>query len=273
MRRFLPGFIAVFSFFSAVHAARAADMPVKAPAHTAPLAAAYNWTGFYAGGNVGYGWGHAKSDVTLTLPTFLVGNLQPTIPDSAKPNGIIGGGQIGFNWQPSPTWMLGVEADWQGAGQKGSSVLPPQPTTGLLGAGTVQVAYDAKIAWFGTVRGRIGYAFDRFLVYATGGLAYGEVKIAGSETASGTVVGIPYSASTPFGDSKINAGWTLGGGIEMAIAGNWSLKAEYLYLDLGSLDTSSPGPLVPAGPVPMSTHTRFTDNIVRVGLNYRFGAL
>ena len=248
----------------------AADIAVKAP--PSPPAPAWSWTGFYVGGNVGYSWGNADSDFTLTVPTFPVGLVPKSLSDLARPNGIIGGPQIGYNWQSSRTWVFGVEADWQGSGQKASSTLPPQPSTGLLGGGTIQTPYDAKIGWFGTVRGRIGYAFDRVLLYATGGLAYGEVKIAGSVTDSGIVLGTPYSAVTPFSGSKVNTGWTFGGGIEGAFAGNWSWKVEYLYLDLGSLDASSPGALSPAGFEPMNAHTRFTDNIVRVGLNYRFGA-
>jgi outer membrane immunogenic protein len=183
------------------------------------------------------------------------------------PRGILGGAQIGYNWQSSPNWVFGIEADWQGSGQKASSVLPDQPYFVGLAFGAVTSSYDAKIDWFGTVRGRIGYAWDRILLYATGGLAYGEVKIAGTATDSGISIGGPFSSTAAFGGSKVNAGWTLGGGIEGALVHNWTWKAEYLYVDLGTLDTSSAGPF---GSEPVTTHTRFTDNVVRVGLNYRF---
>lgn len=245
---------------------RAADLPAKAPA--AAAAVVYTWSGFYAGGNVGYGWGKAANDVSFSQ----LGAIPPgfAIADSVRLKGILGGAQIGYNWQPSRNWVFGLEADWQAADQKAGNTLPPQPYIIIpVTGGAIQTAYDAKIAWFGTVRGRIGYAFDRVLLYATGGLAYGKVKVSGTVTDSGTILGFfPFSATAPFGGSKVNAGWTLGGGIEGAIAGNWTWKIEYLYLDLGSLDTAAAGPF---GGETITTHTRFTDNIVRVGLNYRFG--
>jgi outer membrane immunogenic protein len=264
MKHRLTAILAAAFIAGAGQAAFAADMPVKAPAYKAAAPVAFNWSGFYVGGNVGYGWGKANSDVTLTVLGFPV-----PIPDTAKPKGTIGGAQIGYNWQLSPNWVLGVEADWQASGQKASIALPDQPFGGIicLCVGTLTSAYDAKIDWFGTVRGRVGYGWDRFLIFATGGLAYGEVKIAGTATESGVSIGGPFSSTASFGGSKVNAGWTLGGGVEAALVDGWSVKAEYLYLDLGSLDTASAGPF---GSETVTTHTRFTDNIVRVGVNYRF---
>jgi outer membrane immunogenic protein len=254
---------------AAAGSASAADMPVKAPLPPVAPAPGFNWSGFYVGGNIGYGWGNANSVVTLAVPTFPVGPVPTPIPNSAKPDGIIGGAQIGYNWQPSGPWVLGAEADWQGSGQKGSGTLPPQPSISVISVGTINTTYNANIASFGTVRGRVGYSFDRVLLYATGGLAYGEVKISGTSTDSGIVVGLPYSATGSFSRSHMNAGWTLGGGIEGAFAGNWSWKAEYLYLDLGSLDIAASGPFTTE---PIYSHTHFTDNVIRAGLNYRFGA-
>ncbi len=274
MRSKILTLVAAACSLGVAQAASAADLPAKMPvkAALAPVVAPYNWSGFYVGGNVGYGWGQAGSDVTLTTfvtTGFLTSGPAPvTISDSVKPKGIIGGAQIGYNWQPTPNWLFGLEADWQGSAQKASSTLPVQSYFIFLASGSVQAAYDARIDWFGTVRGRIGYTFDRFLLYATGGLAYGEVKIAGTVTDSGTFILGSFSSTAAFGASRVNAGWTVGGGIEGAFYGNWSVKAEYLYLDLGSLDASSPGPF---GSEPVTAHTRFTDNIVRVGVNYRFG--
>lgn len=262
--------IAILASVAFSGSAFGADMVVKAP----PLSAApgFNWSGFYAGGNIGYGWGTAESNITLTVPTFPVGPVPATIPDSVDPQGLIGGVQIGSNWQFSAPWVVGLEADWQGSGQKAAGSLPPQPSTSLLGVGTIQTNYNANIEWFGTVRGRIGYALDRVLIYATGGLAYGEVKIVGNATDSGTVLRFPYSETASFSGSTVNAGWTLGGGIEGVLVGNWTWKAEYLYLDLGSLDTSATATGI-NGAEPVSTHTHFTDNVVRAGLNYHFNGL
>src|SRR5262249_34862023 len=156
--------------------------------------------------------------------------------------------------------------------------------------------YEAKIEWFGTVRGRLGYLVnDQVLLYATGGLAYGRVELSGVTNVNGSVVDpfnppgsqvFPFVApgTSAFSASRTNVGWTAGAGIEGRFAywlpPNWTWKLEYLYLDLGSVDTVSPfPPAIPSNPVgggatpfagPMTTHTHFTDNIVRVGLNYQF---
>jgi outer membrane immunogenic protein len=201
-------------------AASAADMPArnytKAPAYVNP---GYNWTGFYLGVNAGGAWSKAGTNF-------------------GDASGFVGGGQIGYNWQAmgSPL-VLGLEADIQGTSLKNSA------TVGAVSA-------EAKVPAFGTVRGRIGYAWDRFMVYGTGGWAYTDTK------ASATSPG--FSAS----DSKWGSGYTLGGGLEWAFAGPWSLKAEYLYVKARSVDLS-------LGGVPVSTGD-YHYNVVRAGLNYHF---
>jgi outer membrane immunogenic protein len=154
--------------------------------------------------------------------------------------------------------------------------------------------YEAKIEWFGTVRGRLGVLItDRVLLYGTGGLAYGQVKLSSNTLTNGAVIDL-ISGPNPFGPpnsaafstSKTNVGFSVGGGIEgifsLWLPANWTWKLEYLYLDLGSLDTAAsfatglPGGLLGqegfGSPLTMAitTHTHFTDNIVRVGLNYQF---
>ncbi len=117
---------------------------------------------------------------------------------------------------------------------------------------------------------------DRLLVYGTGGLAYGQVKLAGTATDSGTTIMIttppflstPFSGTAPFGASTMNVGWTAGAGVEGALADNWTWKAEYLYVDLGSLNVSAAGPFASEN---INVHARFTTNIVRAGFNYKFG--
>jgi outer membrane immunogenic protein len=139
--------------------------------------------------------------------------------------------------------------------------------------GTAVTGYEAKISWFGTVRGRFGFAWDRVMLYATGGLAYGEVQLAGTRTVSGTVFGLPFSAgTTAIGHSQVNTGWTAGAGVEAALVGNWTWRAEYLYVDLGSLyDPDVPAPRITSVSGGQTiTRTNYTDNIVRVGLNYKF---
>jgi outer membrane immunogenic protein len=225
MRRIGLALLASTAF---IGAASAADIQRPAPAYKAPIMAparVYDWTGFYVGGNVGYGWG--QQDVSLAG----VGIGSPSV------NGVIGGGQIGYNWQMNQL-VLGLEADIQASGQSGSG-----------GAGAV--AYTDKMDWFGTVRGRVGYAFDRFLPYVTGGWAYGH----------GTINGVTGAGS--FSTSNDYSGWTAGAGLEYAFLNNWSAKLEYLYVDFGN------GPTTATGAGALSSN-HLTDNIVRVGLNYKF---
>jgi outer membrane immunogenic protein len=273
---------------SSAGASLAADMALKARPMLPP-APVYSWAGFYVGGNVGYGWGNADTDFNaaptvvteINNPPIVAVNLPGFVgSQTVKPEGVIGGGQIGYNWQFVPNWVAGVEADLQGSAQKAStsfvnpfSFTVPGGAGSALVAGTAVTDYEAKISWFGTVRGRFGYAWDRVLLYATGGLAYGEVQMRGTRTVSGIVLGLPLSpTTTALGHSQINPGWTVGAGVEAALVGNWTWKAEYLYVDLGSLDDpDAPAPALTSVTGGQTlTRTRFTDNIVRVGLNYKF---
>jgi outer membrane immunogenic protein len=211
-----------------VGAASAADIQRPAPIYKAPMLTqvrVYDWTGFYVGGNVGYGWG--KQDVSLAG----AGVGSPSV------NGFLGGGQVGYNWQVNQI-VYGVEADLQASGQSGSSG---------LGA----TAYTDKLDWFGTVRGRVGYAFDRWLPYVTGGWAYGHGSI------SGAAAGAPFSASSSY------SGWTAGAGLEYALLNNWSVKGEWLYVDFGN----GPSAVTGAGTI---GGNHLTDNIFRLGVNYKF---
>ena len=260
--------VALFVTVSAVcfsHLASAADLPVKAPIYKAPVAPPpYNWTGFYVGGNIGYSWGNVDSAFfSPDLPSI---GLPATFPDTVKPQGVIGGGQIGYNWQASPNWVFGIETDFQGSGQKDSHRFTQNFTVVGAGPGTATVTHEEKLEWFGTVRGRIGYAFwDNVMLYGTGGLAYGQVSTAvagfgGTAFASG---GGSVSGST----TKV--GWTVGGGVEGAIPNtrNWTWKIEYLYMDLGTANYTFSVPS-PSGYFTLSN--KITDNILRGGINYRF---
>ncbi len=226
-------------------AASAADLSRPMITKAPPPPPMYNWTGFYIGANVGVSWG--SQDVTLNAPTAVITN-------SNHLDGVIGGGQIGYNWQGmgSP-WVFGLEADFQGSGQKGdgSFAIATTPATGI--------AYEDKLEWFGTVRGRIGYAMGdmgTWLPYITGGLAYGQGNINGSGSTAGTAVA--------FNTTTTYVGWTAGAGLEWAFAPKWSAKIEYLYMDLGN------GPTIALSPGFALTTGRLTDNVARVGVNYHF---
>jgi outer membrane immunogenic protein len=272
----------------------AADMAVKAPSPTpAPL---YNWTGWYAGVNAGASFGNVKSDFNVApVSGLFFGGKNLVTPnlgfsDRTYPSGFIGGGQIGYNWQYSPLIVLGLEADFQGALEKDSANLSnpfSATTTGgessITVTGTSVTNYTTNIDWFGTVRGRIGYVWGNgeVMSYLTGGLAYGEVKIHGTNTVSGFSGTTPeFSITQTFGHSHVNTGWVVGYGTEghlPLMPGNWTYKVEGLYMDLGHLDTTgvTSGVFTASGLTGlagggMTTHSHFTDGILRGGLNYRF---
>jgi outer membrane immunogenic protein len=189
------------------------------------------------------------NSVQFQTPGFASSNL-------AEPSGFIGGGQIGYNWQFSPIFVAGIEADIQGADEKERNTLTQNfnisfPSTSVFASatGSTVLDYQTKIDWFGTVRGRIGYLFGdgAVMTYLTGGLAYGRVGIDGTSTVSGTVHAEatipPFSMTRAIGHSQVNTGWTIGSGTEgkLLIPG-WTYKIEYLYVDLGSLDDNDPPP-------------------------------
>ncbi len=216
--------------------ANAADLPAAYKA--APPAAPYNWTGFYIGGNLGYGWAHADATATVA-GTATTG--------SENLNGVLGGGQMGFNWQTG-NWVLGLETDFQGTGQRVAT---------SASSGGVTATETDSIPWFGTTRVRAGFAQGNWLFYGTGGIGYGEFK--STLALSGAATG---SASA----SETRAGWVAGGGVEAAINNSrWTWKIEYLHLDSGTISAN----YTIAG-VPVATSARVTDEIVRAGLNYRF---
>jgi outer membrane immunogenic protein len=248
--------------------AGAADLPAR-PVYKAPAAVPVPvpmWTGFYAGLNIGYSWGRSSNDSTIN--DAATGALVAVSSGKTKMDGVIGGGQIGYNWQFS-NWVAGIEADIQASGQKGSS------SALCLGCGDgpsdIATTFEQKLTWFGTVRGRLGVTITpTVLVYGTGGLAYGEIKSAG--TITGPTVTSP-SATVAFSEKETKTGWVVGGGVESMLGNNWTAKIEYLYMDLG---TVSGGPFATPivgtirNPLATSFSSRVTDNIVRVGVNYKF---
>lgn len=252
----------------------AASPAIAAPrAPFMPPVPAYNWTGWYVGGNIGYSWG--KADSNYNEPAFGgVTGLPTSFSTSQKLNGVIGGTQAGYNWQANTTWVFGLETDIQGSGERGgTNSSNPYTSPGCDGfclGGTVSQSQQARILWFGTVRGRAGVLLDpTLLLYATGGLAYGRISAAGTVGDSACTPSPAVACMWSYGHSATNVGWTLGAGIEGAIPGarNWTWKVEYLYIDFGTVsgngfDTDFGGPY--------SWSTRVTDNIFRVGFNYGF---
>jgi outer membrane immunogenic protein len=256
-----------------------------------------NWTGWYAGGNLGSSWGYAPTNIAETgsVTTFFAFTSIFSVADqnTGRMYGLIGGGQVGYNYQVNRKWVLGIEGDIQGSSTRGSSnfadpyVITVCITINCSGtfpfSGVASTSYQTRIDWFGTLRGRLGFlATDQFLVYGTGGLAYGRVAVLSNMNINGSFASISgfTGASSAFSASKTNVGFVVGGGVEgkvlYGLPANWSWKLEYLYMDLGSLNSATSYAMPPfavdatpiTGTIAMRTH--FTDNIVRVGLNYKF---
>lgn len=244
--------VAAASLVAFTQIATAADMPVKAPVYTAPVPAQPDWTGFYAGINGGYSVAANRSTYTVFVnPVIGFDNAESY---KVSPAGMLGGLQLGYNWQTG-SLVFGVEGDIQGTGQKNTvCVVTCSAAFGFLGT------VEQKLPWFATVRGRAGVTVGRSLFYVTGGAAFGEVKTSVTEV-NGPAVTVS--------ESKTKSGWTVGGGIETGLTGNWTAKFEYLYVDLGSQTLSS---VDAAGPPSFIVATAdMRDHIVRAGLNYRFG--
>ena len=188
--------------------AQAADLPYapRTPYTVNQPLNAYSWAGPYLGGNIGYAWGSVDNNAT-------------------RPSGLAGGVQGGYNWQNGP-WVFGLEADVQASG-----------------ANDTFAPWKFSNPWFGTVRGRVGYAMNNVLFYGTGGLAFGELR--------GETFGLS--------ETHTSAGWTAGVGAEFGFAQNWTAKIEYLYVDLSDSRFTITG--LPNG---------YQFGLARIGVNYRF---
>jgi outer membrane immunogenic protein len=201
--------------------------------------------------------------------------------------------QVGYNWQPMSNWIFSIEADFQASGENATGNVHQnalKSITQSIGVtstasivNSLSISHNDSLLWFGTVRGRIGYAiWPTLMLYGTGGLAYGRLNesVAASSNLSAAcsspctailILGanaklLPIAASGAFDASVTKTGWTVGGGIEGAVPNTHvTWKAEYLYMDLGSESYTFSG-----SGFGINVNTHFTDNIVRVGLNYQF---
>lgn len=214
--------------------AMAAD--VGRPVYKAPPAGAlpvsYDWTGFYVGGHVGYGWAEKDWRDAFGL------NL------NNKADGFLGGGQVGFNYQINQ-FVLGVEGDFSWSGINGGSTV-----VGLAAPGA---NFNTDVNWVSTLTGRLGLAFDRWLVYGKGGVAWA------NDTFSTNRYTFPATAEI----TETRVGWTAGAGVEYAFAPAWSAKLEYNYMDFGDRAVSF-APLT-ATTIDQQIHA------VKFGVNYKFG--
>lgn len=234
--------VVIAALIVASAAARAADLPHKAPAFKAPVTPVYDWTGFHVGVNAGIGTGRNPSGLDA-VDSFERFHLAPF--------GGIGGGQIGYNWQFG-SWVIGLETDIQAAN------LRDTPCLLQCNPAARAAQYTQELDWFGTVRARIGLARGPVLGYVTGGLAYGDVKTSITETFFPTI--------GTFSTSDTRTGYTIGSGVEASLGGNWTGKIEHLYIDLGEQNIA----YTIVG-MPRSFSTDIRQHVFRGGLNYRFG--
>jgi outer membrane immunogenic protein len=256
-------------------------MPLKA--RVAPAVA--SWTGFYIGINGGYGWKDPTVNYSPNDPDAVANGTPSSV--SFGISGGLAGGQVGYNWQFAPNWLAGVEADLDWARIKGSAA----SANGIvLLSGPTNFTASETVRSFGTLRGRLGFMpTNSLLVFGTAGLAYGSVNRsayapnAGVGIGSNAVGGFGYSCGLGTGQancfngtsSNIMAGWTIGVGGEYRVTNNFSVKAEYLYANLGStsINTAATSVVNVPGNTPTSYNANFgtvSFNIVRVGLNYKF---
>ncbi|MGO9006473.1 MAG: outer membrane protein [Beijerinckiaceae bacterium] len=217
----------------------AADLPSRAePPVYIPPPAIFTWTGIYIGGQVGYQWGTSATQA-YSLATGVLGAVQ----NNYSPDGVVGGAHLGYNYQFSQ-FVVGLEGDIEGSSYNGSG-------PSLSGAYTFTTREPVE----GSIRGRVGVAWDRALVYATGGAAFGDFR---------------HTYTGPLGFDSLSTtriGWTVGGGVEYAVTNDWSVRAEYRYTDFGYFND----PLLNSSGGLIGDRKHETDNAVRVGFSYKFG--
>jgi len=250
-------------------AAFAADLPSRAPPPVyLPPPPIFTWTGIYIGGQVGYAWGTGANRFDGFIDDAFVDTSL-----GGSPNGVIGGAHVGYNYQiPGWNWfsssgvVIGVEGTVDGTSLSRTTVVT---FPGDFGGGTLSAHTSADIQ--GSIRGRLGIAWDRVLIYGTGGVAFAgvnsDVTLSGVDTR--VVPFVPFFASRSRSNSR--TGWTVGGGIEYALTNNWSIGAEYRFTDFGTIRNGDLAGL-PADEF-LNGHRRLQQNQVQAGFSYKFDLL
>jgi outer membrane immunogenic protein len=233
-----------------------APQPVMVPVRV------FSWTGCYIGGNIGWGWRRETVSIpnlgeTTGVPELAGVALGPVTGDS---HGALGGGQVGCNYQFAPNWVIGIEGDGEAANIKGD-VTDSFSFVGLSGPETVTGTAHAQTDWLASVTGRLGWTWDRVMLYAKGGAAW---------------AGDKYSADLPAFNEHIETsvtrpGWTVGGGVEWAFWDNWSAKVEYDFYDFSTRNLTLPGTIAGVPEMVPGVNIKETIQTVKFGINYRFG--
>jgi outer membrane immunogenic protein len=267
VRNYFLGCLAFVALGTA--SASAADLAVKTPIYkAAPAPIVDMWTGFYVGANVGYGWGGWDASSNQRVFNFETTTASPNV------KGVAAGIQAGYNWRVNPQWVVGIEADiedplsanqvWTDPGIA-VSVSPPSDFVPRPG-GPASLSHDWKLRWFGTVRLRAGVTpVENWLFYVTGGPAIGGSRYSFDFGQPGAAA-IPAPTTYALSTNKTTYGYSVGAGAETKLTTNWSVKFEYLYLDLGkvSIDT------LDIDGFPFHVDYRLRSHLARIGLNYKF---
>jgi outer membrane immunogenic protein len=270
MRSKIVSLLAAAFSIALIPAASAADMPTKAPAPmVTPM---YNWSGWYVGFNAGAAVDPARfnTDPVFSPIGYFAATSTPAISATAAQSvhtpGFTGGIQFGYNWQMGNT-LFGIEEDFNYMGLKGSTTNTALYPCCAPTAFTIN--QTVKTDWLWTLRPRLGWTSNNWLLYITGGLAVTQIKA--NFLFTDTFAAANESASI----NRVKAGWALGAGAEYGLLGGpWSVKAEYLHVDFGTVSTTSTNLTAFTPPIPFPsnvfTHSvRLSDDIVRVGLNYK----
>jgi len=229
-----------------IGAASAADLPVAPRSYYPGVTPVpyYNWSGFYLGGNAGGDW--ANVSPTVALPLGTLGTVGGTI--SSSSSGFAGGGQIGYNWFFAPSYIVGIEGDFEAL------------TNDHTGGAPDLATYETKLQYLSTARARFGLAADRFMFFLTGGFAWSQGQ--NTRTNNGSAFAPAGTVETKTID---RTGWTAGAGVEYAIASNWTLRLEYLYASLSGNSYTLPVSGIVISPGTLAV------NEFRFGVNFKFG--
>jgi outer membrane immunogenic protein len=283
MKKLLVGGVVALGMSAPAIAADMAARPIARPA------AFTNWTGCYVGGGAGNSWGHHEAYSPTAQTTFFAGALGQAQVNTVTPfsqefdmSGFTFGGYGGCQVQFG-VWVVGAEGDWWGNNKEGQAfaVGPIANPVTILATGTPATAilnpfdvWSAKERWLATARGRLGYAVDKWLFYATGGAAWmkidsAEFTITSATTLAGAgVIAGPVNSNL---QSDTRLGWTVGGGVEYMLPYNWLIRSEYLFVAIPSYTTFTPGTNFPASTFFNNMNTgRLTNHIVRASLAYKF---
>jgi outer membrane immunogenic protein len=279
MKKLLLGSVALVAL-GTVAPAIAADFAV--PRHVAYVGGT-NWTGCHVGGDFGTAWGNSPGYTTtgqsIAPATGFVFSSGQQVTQNFGMTGFNGGFYGGCDYQFG-AWVVGVEGDWSVANKEGQGyAVPTLQNTGGTFVFAQPTQYQMQERWFSTIRGRLGYAVDKWLLYATGGVAFARIDSSAAcifSTTTGQAGGTPPTPCAPNSSSIFQTdnrtGYAVGAGIEYGLSYGWSVRSEYLYVAFPSYTTFTPGTTVPSpGIYPTYLSTKLTNNIYRFGLTYKFG--